>query len=120
MLKLDAICRNLTISKAVAALADPSTPPKRREALRQALAAARHKIRVDIALAEELVERLGSRVRAEAQPTILRMWRLLREAGARDIETLARTPEPQVTESALARAFQKAQAGSAGDHGARA
>ena len=112
MLKLDAICRNMTLKTARAALADPQTPPKRREMLRTALAAARHKLRLDLALAEELAERVPSWVRAKAQPTILNMWRLLRDAGADDPQTRANTPDDSQNArqyNTLANALRKAQ-----------
>lgn len=108
MLKLDAICRNMTPVAALAAIRDPQTPAKRRTMLRAGLAAARHKIRVDVALAEELAERVRPHLKAQAQPIILRMWQFLRDCGADDIETRARTPEP-LHNHALARALQKAQ-----------
>jgi hypothetical protein len=77
-MKLDAICRNLTLAAAVGVLTDPNAPQARRNQLRVAFLEAREKWLIDVTLLTELGQRVRSVTLGEQADRVrMMLWELI-------------------------------------------
>lgn len=80
-MRLDIICRQMSVKEALRASRSPATPQARRKRLKEALKALNLKLRVDIALVEILMERVSALSLKEwAIRTLSNMREILSEA----------------------------------------